>query len=196
MSAPAEPVVFDQSFEALLVRVIGDRLTPAARTRLLGAGIDVAKLQVAYSVAQWCTALDVAIAVLHPGLAEDAAHFLIGQELMWGLERTLAGKALFALGRLMGAQRMLERMTRNFRTSNNYLEADLQPHPGGGQVLTTRVMPALLSKLVGAPVVNPHHVRGLLFAAMSIAGAKDVSVELLSADPVLRVNRYLIRMTT
>ena len=47
--------------------------------------------------------------------------------MFWsGYEKTLVGSALTAMLRVLGPKRTLERMTRNFRTANNYTEVTVE----------------------------------------------------------------------
>jgi len=57
-----------------------------------------------------------------PALERDEALERLGEDFFRGFSSTLIGQALKAMMRVIGTRRSLQRMERNFRTGNNYME--------------------------------------------------------------------------
>ncbi|MBU8898779.1 TIGR02265 family protein [Corallococcus sp. H22C18031201] len=169
MESP-ERVVFQQSFEGL-IRALGSRMDDDCVQRLRQVGIDpIRPLAVAYPLEVWVGALREAAATLAPQAPLDEAAALVGHRFLHGYGGTLIGRALLTGVRLLGPQRMLERMTRNLRTGTNYLEAHLEQQGPTHYVLTCR------------PVVIVGFYVGLFSAGLEISGAQQPVVRVLSTD--------------
>jgi uncharacterized protein (TIGR02265 family) len=168
MSAP-EPLVFQHTVEGLL-RALGDRVDHTTAQRLKQHGLDVNKLQPAYPRETWVKLMEVAAEILSPGAPIDEAMFTFGRRFFDGFTDTFMGRALLAMVRVLGPRRTLERMTRNFRTGNNYSETKLTELAFGKWQLWCN------------QVTYAQWYRGLITAGVSAAGAKNPSVELVSHD--------------
>ena len=112
---------------------------------------------------------------------------------MRGLEHTLVGKAIFAAGRLAGPRRTLERMTRNVRSANNYMESRLEALPDGSHRMEYFVVPPLLPAMAALPPPSVHYFHGILEAAIEASGAKQQSVVLEEHDVARRFAVFRIR---
>jgi uncharacterized protein (TIGR02265 family) len=190
-----EPVVFGTAFEGLLVRGLGARLTPQAKVELRAIGVDLDKAYApAYTPEQWVETIEIAARRVFPGKPAAEAHFEIGRIFMQGLERTLIGKAIFAYGRLVGPRRMLGRLTKGFRSSNNYLETQVEERPDGLFVVT-RATAEAWPKLKGHPETSPHYMRGIVYECLLASGAKDARVEIVEYTPEQRIIRLKVDIT-
>jgi len=185
-----EPAVFGTAFEGLLERGLGAKLTPQAKEELRGLGVDADKpFAAAYRPEQWVKTIEIAARAVFPGQPADEAQFELGRIFMRGLERTIMGKAIFAYGRVVGVRRMLGRMTTAFRSTNNYLESQVDETPEG-LFLETRIPSAVWPKLQGRPQASPHYMRGILHQSLELSGLKDVRVDLIQHDPAQRITRF------
>ncbi len=162
-----ERLVFQQSFEGLF-RALGNRLDERCAQRLRELGLDPkAPLAVAYPLEVWVEALKTAAETLAPGAPLDEGAALVGRRFIEGYGATRIGAALLGAVRLMGPQRMLERMTRNLRTGTNYLESTLRERGPTHYLLSCR------------PVRVPGFYQGLFTAGLEVSGARGPSVQLL-----------------
>lgn len=111
---------------------------------------------------------------------ETVAKFTeVGRLFMLGYEKTLVGQALIAVLRVLGPKRMLDRMTRNFRTANNYTEVVVEAVTATQH--TVRI----------THVTRPGLFIGLLEKGLTYAGAKNLSVKLIDHHDT--VARYDVR---
>jgi uncharacterized protein (TIGR02265 family) len=153
-----EPLVFAASYESL-IRALGPALDARARARFREHGVDFDKpLAPAYPLTTWVKSLEVACELLAPGQPRDAQSHIVGRRIVLSFTETTVGKALFALLRIMGPHRGLERMRRSLRMSNNYSETPLEQGPEGYELWCNLV-------------TFPHYYRGLFEAGLESVGA-------------------------
>lgn len=165
----AEDLVYDNSIEAIFKGGIGRRMTPRCLQRLKQEGIDpTGPLRPTYPRVQVFRCLDIVREELFPGVEREQALRTIGHEFLDGFERTLVGKAMVGLMRLLGPRRTLGRAAQNMQSSNNYQRTEVRD-VGPNEVELT------LSQVSGCG----SYFAGVLQAAVEIAGGKDTSVELL-----------------
>jgi uncharacterized protein (TIGR02265 family) len=120
-----EKLIFAQTFEGLF-RSVQARLTPVLQQGLKERGVDPTRtLLPAYSHEVFAEVMLYLAATLHPGVPEDEAVKLLGRGFMEGFGETMIGRAMLAAMRLIGPRRTLERVSRQFRTGNNYTETKL-----------------------------------------------------------------------
>lgn len=161
-----ERVVFAQSMEGLWRAL--DPLTPQERAAFLKAGVKKqGDFLPAYPLPQYIEIIDACAASRFASLQELERYTEVGRLFFSGFERTLIGAAMVSMLKVLGPRRTLQRMTRNFRTANNFTD---------GFVETL------------AP--NHHHVRinytlrpgfylGLLDSGCRRAGAQELQARLL-----------------
>ncbi len=164
----AERVVFSSVFESC-VRLL-QRNEPEALSAVREAGVNVDKLQAAYPADTWRTVSRLAAKALFPDAAPDQADYLLGQQFMEQYAQTIIGGALMATLRLIGPRRAFTRVSRSFRTSNNYMEDRV-----------TERGPNDYELWLNEPLV-PHVNRGVLQATLTAIGAKGCSVEVVAVD--------------
>ena len=179
-----EPAVFGTSIEALVDRALGGagKLDEPTRQVLRDLKIDLKNLRTAYDYGTWVQLLTFLTGHMYPSLSEEQAYFQLGKDYLNGLEKTLIGKAIFAMGRMVGPVKMLERMTRNVRTANNYMESVLEPQPDGSYKMVYRVVDALLPAMKQFRPPSTAYFHGILQAALEASGAKEISVVKESHD--------------
>ncbi|MBE2252873.1 MAG: DUF2378 family protein [Myxococcus sp.] len=165
-----EALVFGPTFDALS-RALGLRLNAEARARFKALGVDFdAPLQPAYPFETWVKAMDLASQLVMPNATERERHLAMGRRMVDSYGETLIGKALMTAMRVIGPRRMMERMARNLRTTNNYTETKLTVLPDGA------------SQLWCSKVASTGFYCGMLRRGLEAAGAKEPSVEATAHD--------------
>lgn len=167
-----EDVVFGNTVEALFLKALGSRLTPRCYERAAAAGVDLrGKLKPFYPREPYYAAVRAVAEELFPELDPERRLFEMGLAFMAGFDQTLLGKAILAAVRLIGARRMLAKMTDKFRSSNNYMKTEMVERGPADIELT-------LSQTSGAPA----YFEGVLTYGLGVAGAKDVRISRLRYD--------------
>ncbi len=162
---PEERVIFAATFNGLYraFRATIDSGAEALRQR----GIDFSKeLHPAYPLPVFLATLSFLAASLGTEGSEDDRVYLVGRQFVKGYSETAIGKAAVFLARTIGPRRMLERLTRQFRSGNNYSETKLTQ------------LDSAQFELWCNNVSFPGWYRGLVTEALRIAGAKDPIVVL------------------
>lgn len=169
MAVPAsERVVFSSVFESC-ARLV-EHTKPELMPQLRAAGVDFKKLQAAYPAQTWREVSRIAARGLFPGQPPDKADFQLGQRFMEQYAQTIIGRALMATLSVIGPRRAFTRVSRSFRTSNNYTEDRVTAHgPNDYELWLNEVL---------VPWVNA----GVLQAALSAIGAKGCVVEVVALD--------------
>ncbi|MFZ5442560.1 MAG: DUF2378 family protein [Myxococcota bacterium] len=166
----AEKLIFSQTIEGLL-RSVSGRLTPELMAGMKARGIDPsAPLLPAYPVRVFIDVVSWLATELHPGRPLDDAVCQVGRAFMDSYGETMVGRAMLAMIRLIGPRRTLERVTRQFRTGNNFSDTRLTPRSATEYDLWVNEV-----SMVGWYL-------GLLSRGVELAGAKGVEVTLLSHD--------------
>lgn len=165
-----EKLIFAQTFEGLL-RSLSGKLTPALTAGLRERGLDPgATLLPAYPRQVFTDVISFVARELHPGLSPDAGVIAVGRTFMDGYGETMIGRAMMAMMRLIGPRRTLERVTRQFRTGNNYSETKLI------------AVGATEYHLWVNEVRLPGWYIGIVSRGLELAGGLDVKVELSQHD--------------
>ncbi len=175
-----EQLVFAHTVEAMFQNVLGDKLTEKARARLKNAGLDLKWQQSAYPQTKYHEWVRIAAEEVYPELPIQSALEKLGIAMLEGYEKTLLGRAVIAMGRIFGPKKTLARMTQNFRSSNNYMETRMTE-------LGTNTYDLWINETSGCPGM----FRGIMKGSMTIAGAKDVVVE-MHPEPGSGACRYRI----
>ncbi len=126
-----EKLVFNASMEGLIESVRAE-LTPRCKTRMKALGFDSdAKLLPAYPALQWAGVVKVLGEELYPGLAAAESHRRLAIRTVEIYAKGMIGAAMFAVAGVLGPDRTVHRMTRNFRTGSNFIETtctQVSPH--------------------------------------------------------------------
>lgn len=168
--APADRVVFGQSFETLL-KACGDPPRPEILAAFREHGVDMEKpLQVAYPLGHHHAILARVRQLLYPTLSDDEAFFRLGRGFIERYSSTMIGRALLMMLPVLGPRRVLGRLTQSFRSATNYVEASAEEVSARHFLVRVR------------PVKYPGFYRGLLTAGLEVSGAKGLEVKVLGRD--------------
>jgi len=158
--------VFSQSMEGLY-RALAPH-TPKERAAFLAAGVTSDKhFAPAYPVELHVAILDACADSRFSHLPELQRYTEVGKLFFSGFEKTLIGSALMAMLRVLGPRRTLDRLTRNFRTANNFTEGTLTTFAPNHHHVRINY------------TVRPGFYRGLLESGVRQAGAKDLTVNVV-----------------
>ena len=159
-----ERVFFSHTVAAMFVEAFPPAAFPGLGERLKDAGLDVSgPLLPAYPYAVWRAALEAQRAIVFPGRALDEASREQGARYVEAyFERTIIGGPLRALLRLLGPRRSLDRMTRNFKTANNFSEVRFE-QTGEGEGLLT------VNDVFSA---SPHYMVGIVEHGLRLCGMR------------------------
>jgi uncharacterized protein (TIGR02265 family) len=181
-----EPVVFGHALEALLAAA--DPLTPARLAALEQLGLNTHRpLLAAYPFAIWPEAIRLLAGT-------EAGQYALGQRFLERVQQSKVGAALHDFAKVVGAERMLLRMSRNIRSTNNVLDAMVTPRSEdtGWELLVRPLVEFThISGLLAEP---PHFVRGLLTSAFQQAGARTARVELLRHDAARATSTFHVTL--
>ena len=127
LAAPAmhttEPLDFEHVFEGLFLRGLRSQLSDELKAALKAQGLDLSqRLRPAYPAPVLRGCIRAAAKLLYPEMPHGEGICQIGRAFFRGYVDTFIGRATLAVLRLIGPRRTLERMQRNFRTGNNYIE--------------------------------------------------------------------------
>ncbi len=159
----SEKLVYSGTVEALFLRALENRLTPACRMRLREAGLDLdQKLSPTYTFEQWKHFLRVAADHIYAGMPAEAAYYSLGERLVEGYFSTLFGRALLGMVRLAGPRRTLAQVRVGFRGGTH-----------GGEVrVVARGPNALDVWLSDVMAEHPTFAAGLLARVAEMAGGQ------------------------
>lgn len=164
-----EKVIFGNSMEGLWRAL--EPHTAAEAEAFRRAGVTGGKsFQPAYPLPAYLAILEACAQGRFAGQDPLEQYTQVGRLFFGGYERTLVGQALMAVMRVIGPRRTLERMTRNFRTANNFTEAEAE------------ALAANHHRLVMKHVTYPGFYRGILLSGIERAGARAPAVEFLGRE--------------
>lgn len=122
-----EHLVFGQILEALFLKGLKGKLSPELIVKLRKLGLDLEKpLLPAYPRATVHECISLTARTLYPDLPISDAFYLVGKSVTPGQRSTFLGNAILTVVSLIGPHRTLERVTRTFRTTNNYMNVVLE----------------------------------------------------------------------
>ena len=162
-------VVFGQSFEAVLRSL--KPLEPALVDGVSRLGVPPeGPFAVAYPLDTYVAFMEVVARVRYGHLDEMSAYTEIGKQFIRGFDETLLGKAMLAVIRVIGPRRTLHRLTRSFRTANNYSE-----------IRVTELGPTE-AEIWCNYVAKTGFYRGLLIEGITVAGGKNTEVDFVAQE--------------
>jgi uncharacterized protein (TIGR02265 family) len=125
---------FEQVVDGLWFRALKPRISPSLRAALKEKGLDLDKpLEPAYPAEKMHEWVALTAAQLYPTMGKDDALKQLGVDFFRGYTSTFIGAAMKTMMRVLGVRRSLERMERNFRTGNNFMQTRFTP-VGTGEV--------------------------------------------------------------
>ena len=116
----AEPRVAFSSLMQSLEKILRPIDAPTME-RVRALGIDFDKLLPAYPVETWYGGIELAMSRFDSSLTPEQKQNHFGVRLVEVYGDTLVGKAMYAMMRLIGPERSIQRATRSFRTATNFL---------------------------------------------------------------------------
>lgn len=162
--------IFSQTFEGLF-RAVADALDAPTVAALRTAGIDPEnELRPAYPLPVFLETVRVLGHRLFPGEPPDAQSRRLGRQFMDGYALTMVGRAMVGVMRVIGPRRTLERLSRQFRTGNNFSETRVAEQATGHHELWCN------------QVSLPGWYEGIIARGLEFAGARDVVVQLIRQD--------------
>jgi uncharacterized protein (TIGR02265 family) len=150
-----EQLVYENAVEGLFIKAFGKQLTPALKAAIKEVGIDLSQpLKTQYPG----VVVNQATALLRKHLFgresdDEKAYFLIGSGTLDGYFDTVLGRAMVSVLRIVGYERIIDRLPRQMASGSNYQfvevkrvkpgEAtvscsDYQPHPALNLGVLTR----------------------------------------------------------
>ncbi len=175
-----EKLIFNSAMEGL-IQCVRQEITPRARTRMKAIGFDCeAKSRPAYPAEQWAGVVKIIAEEIYPGVEPAEGHRRLAMRTVEVFAQSVIGGAMFTVANLLGPDRTVHRMTRNFRTSSNFLETtctEVSPH-------TFDIWINDVSQVAG-------FYAGLLEGGFLRVGARSLTVKLFDATPptaTFRVN--------
>jgi uncharacterized protein (TIGR02265 family) len=162
-----EQLVYAGTVEALFLKALENRLTPACRMRLREAGLDLEqKLSPTYTLEQWKQYLRIAADHVYAGMPTEAAYYSLGERFIDGYFATLFGRALLGMVRLAGPRRVLTQAKLGFRTSTNCSEVRIvERSPTSLEMWVNDIM-----------ADQPTFAAGVLARTAELAGGQRVAV--------------------
>jgi uncharacterized protein (TIGR02265 family) len=161
--------VLVQAVEGLLRHGVGERVTPRLRERLRQVGLDLDRpLLPAYPTEQWLHCLHIIVEELYPGLPREEAFRQLAAAHVDGFGRTLVGRALMRLMRLLGPRRTVQQMTQALRSSDNYTEVRL-----------TQRGPCAYEMWLNSVVDAPGYSEALFVGFLRVSGAEEPRASLV-----------------
>ncbi|MDX2011394.1 MAG: DUF2378 family protein [Myxococcaceae bacterium] len=163
-----ERVVFSSVFEAL-GRIV-EASTPHLKKDAQALGVDFSNLNPAYPADTWRRLTAQVAQALHPTVTAPVAEYRLGQRIIQEYGKTVIGRALMGTLKVLGPARCFSRVSRSFRTANNYTEDRVTQHaPNHFELWLNEVH-------------VPYLDQGVMQAALDAIGAKNCSVEVTKRD--------------
>lgn len=177
MSADLEPVVFGTAIEAL-ARSLKGKLTPELRAAIKSKGIDLDKLQPAYSMNTWVELVRLCGNQLLPHVPQSERYQELGRTFMLGFIETPLGLAALTIAKVIGVKRTLQRMGRNFKQATNSLEAEVTELGPKAVRIRTFTAERYLPRSADRSTLVTEYRKGLLEQTLVLIGAQGtVTIE-------------------
>ena len=175
-----EKLIFNSVMEGLIQSVRAD-ISPKCHTRMKEAGFDFqAKLLPAYPAELWARVVQILGEEIYPGIGPADSQRRLALRTVEVFAQSMIGGAMFTVANLLGPDRTVRRMTRNFRTGANFIETactEVSPH-------TFDISFNDVSRVAG-------FYAGLLEAGFLRVGAKGLTVKIhdeKAPGAIFRVN--------
>ncbi len=167
-----EQLVFGPTLEGLFVRGLKGKLGPELIAQLRARGLDVMKpMMPAYPRKVVNECVELTAKTLFPDVPVSEAFYRVGKHVTPGLRDTALGAATMTMVKLVGPKRTLGRLARTFRSTNNYMK------------VTLRELAATTFELDLEPSNEyPTYMQAVMEDMLTVAGAKELSVEVLVHD--------------
>lgn len=163
---PEDRVVFSQVVEGLLQHGLRGKVSPRLRERLHQAGLDVDRpLLPVYPATVWHHCLGIIVEETYPGTPLEEAFRRLAEAHVEGYGRTLLGRAVYRIMRLLGPQRMVQRLPQTLGDTDNYTVATLVARG-----------PTTFEMRMNSVVPWPGYAEALFESLLRVAGAESPRV--------------------
>jgi uncharacterized protein (TIGR02265 family) len=152
-----------------VLRVLGAAPMGQDARALAGLGVEPDALEVTYPMETHLALLDYLVETRWSQLPGDEGYAAAGHAAVTAYEATLLGRVLLQMLRVLGPERMLYRLTKTFRSMNNYTETQVR-----------EVGPRYFEVYFNL-ALRPGFVRGILEQGLRAAGARGVRAEQMVA---------------
>lgn len=188
---PRKPVpveqrlVYVQVVEGLLQHALHGQISPRLHQRLKQVGVDLDRpLLPAYPVSLWGHCLSIIIEETYPDLAREEAYRRLAEAHVQGYGRTVIGRAVFGVMRLLGPRRLVQRMPQMLRATDNYTEAEVAARG-----------PTTYEMRLNSVLDAPRYTETLFEAMLRVGGAESPRVTKTHVDPAVPSTTYLLTWT-
>ena len=169
-SAPQPPrLIFGHALEGL-VRTLGPARSAQDEAALRALSLDPEALEVTYPLETYVSLVDYLVQSRWSQLPEAEAYAAVGRAAVLAYEDTLLGRVLLQMLRVLGPERMLYRLTKTFRSINNFTETQVRELGPRHFEVWFNVSP------------RPAFTRGMLEQGLTGAGARNVCGGLMAGS--------------
>ncbi|QSQ20766.1 DUF2378 family protein [Pyxidicoccus parkwayensis] len=166
-------LVYVQVVEGLLQHGLNGRVTPRLKQRLRQVGVDLDRpLLPAYPVPLWTHCLSIIVDEAYPGIPREEAFRRLAETHVQGYGRTVIGRAVFGVMRLLGPRRLVLRIPQTLRATDNYTEVELLERG-----------PTTYEMKMNSVVEPPGYVESLFESLLRVGGAESPKVSRIHVDP-------------
>lgn len=175
-------LVYVQVVEGLLQHGLHGKVSPRLKQRLRQAGIDLDRpLLPAYPVPLWMHCLSVIVDETYPGIPREEAFRMLAEAHVQGYGRTVIGRAVYGVMRLLGPRRMVQRLPQTLRATDNYTEVELVERG-----------PTAYEMRMNSAMDSPGYVEALFEAMLRVGGAESPKVTKTHVDPAVPSTTFLL----
>ncbi|MFP2903910.1 DUF2378 family protein [Pyxidicoccus sp. 3LFB2] len=178
-------LVYVQVVEGLLQHGLHGKVSPRLRQRLRKAGIDLDRpLLPAYPVPLWMHCLSVIVEETYPDMPREEGFRKLAEAHVQGYGRTVIGRAVYGVMRLLGTRRLVQRLPQTLRSTDNYTEMELIERG-----------PTTYEMRMNSVQDTPGYVEALFESMMRVGGADSPKVTKTHVDPAGPSTTYLLTWT-
>lgn len=150
---------------------LGKELTPQIRAALKAEGVDLDKLLPAYPASAFEKSLRIVARGLYAESSEDDALRMLGRRAVEGLNTNFLGRAVLLAAKAVGLRRVILRVDRAFRNSNNYIRVEAR-----------ELSPTSAEFTFNTVNGTPTYFAGVLEAVVDVFGAHHARVQVEPLD--------------
>ncbi|NMO20991.1 DUF2378 family protein [Pyxidicoccus fallax] len=174
--------VYVQVVEGLLQHALHGQISPRLKQRLKQVGVDLDRpLLPVYPVSLWMHCLTIIAEETYPGVPREEAFRRLAEAHVQGYGRTVIGRAVYGVMRLLGPRRLVLRLPQTLRATDNYTEAELIERG-----------PTTYEMRMNSAVDAPGYVEALFEGMLRVGGADSPQVTKTHADPAIPSSTYLL----
>jgi uncharacterized protein (TIGR02265 family) len=178
-------LVYVQVVEGLLQHGLQGKVSPRLKQRLRQVGVDLDRpLLPAYPVPLWTHCLSVIVEETYPDVPREEAFRRLAETHVQGYGRTVIGRAVYGVMRLLGPRRLVQRLPQTLHATDNYTEAELVERG-----------PTTYEMKMNSALDQPGYVESLFESMLRVGGAESPKVTRIHVDPQAPSSTYQITWT-